>query len=421
MFTQSEVSQLLNAVQRRKLADCQQLVLKAGKDIIVADNGAGEIALQCAAAYDHHEIVDYFLRQHIDCNTLNKFGHTALMKATLNGSITSASLLLKAGAHVDIADQHGKTALIYARERGHKDLLALLEAYRPKTQPTKPVALAMPQLPQRQMPDLDSVLAQLTAEQNKRLEAEQNLQQLSLEHQSARAQLDQMQQSHAQKDTALAQERQEHQVTKASLAQKDAELQATKAELKATQTTLAAVSLELTQLRTASTDTQLQQTAQGLVGTGHRLTLDDICVLVQFWNLDIKLDALRASTLTLQDILDLKPVTLKRRLGCNYGTAVALVSFLRKLADGGVLAPARTGCTDQLDSALQAANCLALKPLFLRQGVADDVLLEIDFELLASLESEIADCVVALRQGLRAGGIGLLIPLEPGAILLSTE
>eukprot|EP00042_Codosiga_hollandica_P034123 m.237112 g.237112 ORF g.237112 m.237112 type:complete len:57 (-) comp54330_c0_seq69:489-659(-) len=40
-----------------------------------------------------------------------------------------------------------------------------------------------------------------------------------------------------------------------------------------------------------------------MVGKGHRLTQDDICSLVQFWKLDIKLEVLQASGLTLQTIL----------------------------------------------------------------------------------------------------------------------
>eukprot|EP00042_Codosiga_hollandica_P050076 m.591291 g.591291 ORF g.591291 m.591291 type:complete len:305 (+) comp58013_c0_seq52:117-1031(+) len=244
-------------------------------------------------------ILRWFLQQGANVNAQDGNGWTPLIVATVCGSMPCLEILLAQGADRSITDASGKTALDHARRGNRKEIAAVLKA-QSESSPARsvPATLIPPTVtvPPTASPPAGSASV-------------------------AQAQFDALKAQFDAKEAEL-------QVAKAALAQKDAELQATKAELQATQTTLTAVSLELTQLRTASTDAQLQQTAQGLVGTGHRLTLDDICVLVQFWNLDIKLDALRASTLTLQDILDLKPVTLKRRLGCNYGTAVALVSFL---------------------------------------------------------------------------------------------
>ena len=42
---------------------------------------------------------------------------------------------------------------------------------------------------------------------------------------------------------------------------------------------------------------------QGLVGKGHGLVLDEICVLAQFWQLDIKPEVLRATNSAVSDIL----------------------------------------------------------------------------------------------------------------------
>eukprot|EP00042_Codosiga_hollandica_P034124 m.237156 g.237156 ORF g.237156 m.237156 type:complete len:161 (-) comp54330_c0_seq78:122-604(-) len=160
-----------------------------------------------------------------------------------------------------------------------------------------------------------------------------------------------------------------------------------------------------------------------MVGKGHRLTQDDICSLVQFWKLDIKLEVLQASGLTLQTILGEKLIAIKRKLGCNYGTAVALVSFLRKLADGRVLAAPRTHSTALLDTALQHANCTALRQLFVAQAVADDVLFEIDLDTLAAAHEEIVDHLSALEQaiqGLRGAHVGSEAS-SAGNLLLKTE
>eukprot|EP00042_Codosiga_hollandica_P026913 m.130057 g.130057 ORF g.130057 m.130057 type:complete len:556 (-) comp52330_c2_seq20:103-1770(-) len=216
------------------------------------------------------------------------------------------------------------------------------------------------------------------------------------------------------------------------MAQKDAEHQATHTAYAsecgahhATQSTLASVQQELAQFKAAAATAHLQQTAQGLVGKGHRLTLDDICVLVQFWKLEIKLDVLCATALTLQSIFENSPVTLRRRLSCSYGTAVALVCFLHALADNSALHPPSTSSTEMLDSALQHANCPLLKPLFERQGVVDHVLFDIDLDFLAGAHDEIADHLTALQQaiqGLRsADGARLLLPSISGQLLLKSE
>ena len=103
---------------------------------------------------------------------------------------------------------------------------------------------------------------------------------------------------------------------------------------------------------------------------------------------------------------------LKTKLSCNYGTAIALLSFLRKLVVEATLAPPRTGGTELLETALQRANCPALKPLFVAQGVADDVLFEIVMDALGNAHDEIADHADALEaaiQGLCSTSIVRLV------------
>eukprot|EP00042_Codosiga_hollandica_P022445 m.82732 g.82732 ORF g.82732 m.82732 type:complete len:357 (-) comp50791_c0_seq7:90-1160(-) len=218
----------------------------------------------------------------------------------------------------------------------------------------------------------------------------------------------------SQKEKAVTQKDSEHQATKVQLAQlqqtlsrSTAEHQATREAFasectahKSTQVTLA-VREELAHYKAAATTARLQQDVQGLAKKGHKLTLDDIYLLAQFWKLDIRPETLQASSLALQGILDLSSATLKRKLACNYGTGVALVSFLRKLVDGGELATPRTGRTDLLDKALEKAKCASLKSAFVAQGVADDVLFGVDLDVLGHSNDEIADHIPELKQAIQ--------------------
>eukprot|EP00042_Codosiga_hollandica_P026847 m.129341 g.129341 ORF g.129341 m.129341 type:complete len:315 (+) comp52313_c1_seq2:127-1071(+) len=302
--------------------------------------------------------------------------------------------------------QAGKTALDWARERGHREIVALLEAPQvvsPSTQSGASTTMTAPTavVPQAQF---DALKERYDGEQRKRREIEQTLQQVTQENSAIKSQL-------AQKDQTIA--------------QKDAELQTARAAYASECAAHQATQTALAQFKAAATTAQLLQKAQGLVGKGHGLTLDELCVLAQFWALDIKADVLGASNLTLQSILQSKAVALKKKLSCNYGTAVALISFLRKLATEATLAPSCSGCTDLLDTALERANCPALKQLFVAQGVADDVLFDVELPILAAVHEEIAEHMDALEeaiQSLRTSGAALLVPADRGAhLLLKTE
>eukprot|EP00042_Codosiga_hollandica_P020644 m.67574 g.67574 ORF g.67574 m.67574 type:complete len:247 (+) comp49980_c0_seq3:742-1482(+) len=153
-------------------------------------------------------------------------------------------------------------------------------------------------------------------------------------------------------------------------------------------------------LNTRGSISSEHQEAEGLIRKGAGLTMDDICLLVQYWKLDVKLDALPASNLTLQTILGMKRVTLRHRLACTYGTTVALVAFLRKLVEG-TLSPPRTGSTQLLDQALHRANCMSIRPQLIEEGVSDDVLFEIDLENLGAIHGTIADHLPDLEAAVR--------------------
>ena len=54
------------------------------------------------------------------------YGRTALHRAAYGGHLASATRLLEGGADLTLRDKYGKTALDYARSRGHSEVVALL-------------------------------------------------------------------------------------------------------------------------------------------------------------------------------------------------------------------------------------------------------------------------------------------------------
>lgn len=59
------------------------------------------------------------------------FAETALIAASWNGHPEVVALLLRSGAHPDLQDIEGKTALQRAKEADHKEIVAMLEQATP--------------------------------------------------------------------------------------------------------------------------------------------------------------------------------------------------------------------------------------------------------------------------------------------------
>lgn len=55
------------------------------------------------------------------------YSETALIATTRAGHPEIAALLLRSGAHPDLQDSHGITALQYAKDAGNKEIITLLE------------------------------------------------------------------------------------------------------------------------------------------------------------------------------------------------------------------------------------------------------------------------------------------------------
>ena len=113
------------------ILDFLKLANDAGADPAIT-NRYGGIALIPASERGHVETVRYLLEQtDVDVDHVNKLGWTALLEAILlsdGGPRHQAivSMLIEAGADVDLADKDGVRPLTHARARGHMETAGLL-------------------------------------------------------------------------------------------------------------------------------------------------------------------------------------------------------------------------------------------------------------------------------------------------------
>jgi uncharacterized protein len=89
-------------------------------------------ALIAAAHLGHDEVVRLLIKAGAPLNHVNNLGWTALIEAVILGDggprhQKTVEHLLKAGADKSLADRGGLTALDHARQRGYREIVALLE------------------------------------------------------------------------------------------------------------------------------------------------------------------------------------------------------------------------------------------------------------------------------------------------------
>lgn len=109
-----------------------EVTLAGGADVAAKDrfNGTGLIR---AAERGYARIVRRLLRTDIDVDHVNRLGWTALLEAIVLGEggrphVATVRALVAAGADVNLADGDGVTPLTHARERGQREIVAILRA-----------------------------------------------------------------------------------------------------------------------------------------------------------------------------------------------------------------------------------------------------------------------------------------------------
>ena len=125
--TYSDLSALLLLACRNGQANIAQLLLDHGAKINQTGY-LGETALSAACNMGHKDIVELLLKTPgVEVDTApNPSQRTPLIQACQKGYVDIARLLLNHGANPDLPDKQGKTALDYAFEMGHENVIELL-------------------------------------------------------------------------------------------------------------------------------------------------------------------------------------------------------------------------------------------------------------------------------------------------------
>jgi ankyrin repeat protein len=104
-----------------------RLLIERGANINATGSG-GITALHCAAQEGHAEAVDFLLKKGAHANIKNQYGMTPLMWACNNGHLGAAGMLVQhmGSKGFDESSDRGWTALHYAADEGHEEVVRLL-------------------------------------------------------------------------------------------------------------------------------------------------------------------------------------------------------------------------------------------------------------------------------------------------------
>ena len=75
------------------------------------------------------EAAKFYIRLGADVNVKNNYGYTALMYASWNGYTEIVKLLLATSVDVNVKDMANQTALMIASWNGHTELVTLLKQH----------------------------------------------------------------------------------------------------------------------------------------------------------------------------------------------------------------------------------------------------------------------------------------------------
>lgn len=123
------VTPLMSASSRGRV-DIVHLLIQYGADVNAKSEPGGSTALRCATLMGHTDMVKVLLDAGAQVNArtrVDKFTETPLIVAARLGYTSSVRLLLERGADVNAKDGKGKTALMWAQEKGHTDIVRLLK------------------------------------------------------------------------------------------------------------------------------------------------------------------------------------------------------------------------------------------------------------------------------------------------------
>lgn len=106
-----------------------RLLHKKGADANSRCESTGWTPLQAAVFWNHFEALQVLISEmRADVNARDKYGQTALMKASIDGRSAVIEYLLTHGANVDAVDNDRRSALMMAASRSRADAVkALLE------------------------------------------------------------------------------------------------------------------------------------------------------------------------------------------------------------------------------------------------------------------------------------------------------
>jgi ankyrin repeat protein len=106
-----------------------RLLLDRGADPRqAAANGARVQAIHAAVSSNQPQVVAWLLDAGADVDARQQMDYTPLMGAAANARTEIVDLLLARGANPSLTTTDGKTAAVLAREHGHEDLAARLDA-----------------------------------------------------------------------------------------------------------------------------------------------------------------------------------------------------------------------------------------------------------------------------------------------------